>query len=85
MLSTATTMTAEEAATLLAQFVNTRMDPAYFLTWQVPLWLGITTQLQNKNTEMAQALRPCILAGMTEADMALSAAVTGIETCYLHQ
>lgn len=87
MLSTATTMTAEEAATLLAQFANiTRMDPAYYSNLAsaiVDLGNNYATT-EQKITEMAQGIAASAsLAGMTEADMvALSAAVTslGIET-----
>ena len=87
MLATATTMTAEEGATLLAQFANiTRMDPAYYSNLAstiVDLGNNYATT-EQKITEMAQGIAASAsLAGMTEADMvALSAAVTslGIET-----
>ena len=87
MLSTATTMTAEEGATMLAQFANiTRMDPSYYSNLAstiVDLGNNYATT-EQKITEMAQGIAASAsLAGMTEADMvALSAAVTslGIET-----
>ena len=87
MLATATTMSADEAATLLAQFANiTRMDPAYYSNLAstiVDLGNNYATT-EQKITEMAQGIAASAsLAGMSEADMvALSAAVTslGIET-----
>lgn len=87
MLSTATTMTAEEGATMLAQFANiTRMDPSYYSNLAsaiVDLGNNYATT-EQKITEMAQGIAASAsLAGMSEADMvALSAAVTslGIET-----
>ena len=87
MLATATTMTAEEAATLLAQFANiTQMDSAYYSNLAstiVELGNNFATT-EQKITQMAQGIAAAgSLAGMSEADMvALSAAVTslGIET-----
>lgn len=87
MLATATTMTAEEGATLLAQFANiTRMDPSYYSNLAsaiVALGNNYATT-EQKITEMAQGIAASAsLAGMSEADMvALAAAVTslGIET-----
>lgn len=87
MLATATTMTAEEGATLLAQFANiTRMDPSFYSNLAsaiVALGNNYATT-EQKITEMAQGIAASAsLAGMSEADMvALAAAVTslGIET-----
>lgn len=87
MLATATTMTADEAATMLAQFANiTQMNPAYYSNLAstiVDLGNNYATT-EQKITEMAQGIAASAsLAGMSEADMmALSAAVTslGIET-----
>lgn len=87
MLATATTMSADEAATMLAQFANiTQMDPAYYSNLAstiVDLGNNYATT-EQKITEMAQGIAAAAsLAGMSEADMvALSAAVTslGIET-----
>jgi len=87
MLSTATTMTAEESATMLAQFANiTQMDPSYYSNLAsaiVDLGNNFATT-EQKIIEMAQGIAASAsLAGMSEADMlALSAAVTslGIET-----
>lgn len=87
MLSTATTMTADDAATMLAQFANiTQMDPAYYSNLAsaiVDLGNNYATT-EQKITEMSQGIAASAsLAGMSEADMvALSAAVTslGIET-----
>ncbi|MEN6437016.1 MAG: phage tail tape measure protein [Syntrophobacter sp.] len=87
MLSTATTMTAEAGATLLAQFANiTRMNPDYYSNLAsaiVDLGNNYATT-EQKITEMAQGIAASAsLAGMSEADMvALSAAVSslGIET-----
>lgn len=86
-LSTATTMTADSAATLLAQFANiTQMDPEYYSNLAsaiVDLGNNYATT-EQKITEMSQGIAASAsLAGMSEADMvALSAAVTslGIET-----
>lgn len=87
MLATATTMSADEAATMLAQFANiTQMDPKYYSNLAstiVDLGNNYATT-EQKITEMAQGIAASAsLAGMSEADMvALSAAVTslGIET-----
>lgn len=87
MLATATTMTPEEGATLLAQFANiTQMDPSKYSNLAsaiVDLGNNYATT-EQKITEMAQGIAASAsLAGMSEADMlALSAAVTslGIET-----
>lgn len=87
MLATATTMTAEEGATLLAQFANiTQMDPSFYSNLAsaiVALGNNYATT-EQKITEMAQGIAASAsLAGMSEADMvALAAAVTslGIET-----
>lgn len=87
MLSTATTMSADEAATMLAQFANiTQMDPKYYSNLAstiVDLGNNYATT-EQKITDMAQGIAASAsLAGMSEADMvALSAAVTslGIET-----
>lgn len=87
MLATATTMTADEAATMLAQFANiTRMNPAYYSNLAsaiVDLGNNYATT-EQKITEMSQGIAASAsLAGMSEADMVgLSAAVTslGIET-----
>ncbi len=86
-LGTATTMTANDAATLLAQFANiTRMDPKYYSNLGsaiVDLGNNFATT-EQKITEMSQGIAAAgSLAGMSEADMVgLSAAVTslGIET-----
>ena len=87
MLATATTMTAEEGATLLAQFANiTQMNPSYYSNLAsaiVALGNNYATT-EQKITQMAQGIAASAsLAGMSEADMvALAAAVTslGIET-----
>lgn len=87
MLATATTMTADEAATLLAQFANiTQMDPTYYSNLAstiVELGNNYATT-EQKITQMSQGIAASAsLAGMSEADMvALAAAVTslGIET-----
>lgn len=86
-LSTATTMTAEEGATMLAQFANiTQMDPTYYRNLAsaiVDLGNNYATT-EQKITDMSQGIAASAsLAGMSEADMVgLSAAVTslGIET-----
>ena len=87
MLATATTMTADEAATMLAQFANiTQMDPMYYSNLAstiVDLGNNYATT-EQKITDMAQGIAASAsIAGMSEAEMvALSAAVTslGIET-----
>ncbi len=87
MLATATTMTAEEGATMLAQFANiTQMDPTYYSNLAsavVNLGNNYATT-EQKIIDMAQGIAASAsLAGMTEDQMlGLSAAVTslGIET-----
>lgn len=87
MLATATTMTAEEGATMLAQFANiTQMDPTYYSNLAsavVDLGNNYATT-EQKIINMSQGIAASAsLAGMSEADMlGLSAAVTslGIET-----
>jgi len=87
MLATATTMTADEAATMLAQFANiTQMDPSLYSNLAsavVDLGNNYATT-EQKIVEMGQGIAAAgSLAGMSEADMmGLSAAVTslGIET-----
>ena len=87
MLATATTMAADEAATMLAQFANiTQMDPSQYSNLAsavVDLGNNYATT-EQKIVEMSQGIAASAsLAGMSEADMvALSAAVTslGIET-----
>lgn len=86
-LATATTMTADEAATMLAQFANiTQMDPSQYSNLAsavVDLGNNYATT-EQKIVEMGQGIAASgSLAGMSEADMmGLSAAVTslGIET-----
>ena len=86
-LATATTMTADEAATMLAQFANiTQMDPSNYSNLAsavVDLGNNYATT-EQKIVEMGQGIAASgSLAGMSEADMmGLSAAVTslGIET-----
>ncbi|HWP51644.1 MAG TPA: phage tail tape measure protein [Clostridia bacterium] len=87
MLATATTMTAEESATMLAQFANiTQMDPQYYdelASAIVDLGNNYATT-EQKITDMSQGIAASAsLAGMSEADMlGLSAAVSslGIES-----
>ena len=87
MLATATTMTADEAATMLAQFANiTQMDPSQYSNLAsavVDLGNNYATT-EQKIIDMGQGIAAAgSLAGMSEADMmGLSAAVTslGIET-----
>ncbi len=87
MLSTATTMTAEEGATMLAQFATiTRMNPQYYSNLAsavVDLGNNYATT-EQKIVDMAQGIAASgSLANMSESDMiGLSAAVTalGIET-----
>ena len=86
-LATATTMTADEAATMLAQFANiTQMDPSQYSNLAsavVDLGNNYATT-EQKIIDMGQGIAAAgSLAGMSEADMmGLSAAVTslGIET-----
>ncbi len=87
MLSTATTMTADNAATMLAQFANiTQMDASYYpnLGSSIVALGNNYATTEQKITDMAQGIAASAsLANMSEADMvALSAAVTslGIET-----
>jgi len=87
MLATATTMTAEEGATMLAQFANiTQMDPTYYSNLaSAVVGLGNNyATTEQKIVDMSQGIAASAsLAGMSEADMlGLSAAVTslGIET-----
>ena len=87
MLATATTMTAEEGATMLAQFAGiTQMNPSQYSNLAsaiVDLGNNFSTT-EQKIIDMSQGIAASAsLAGMSEADMvALSAAVTslGIET-----
>lgn len=86
-LATATTMTADEAATMLAQFANiTQMDAGQYSNLAsavVDLGNNYATT-EQKIVEMGQGIAASgSLAGMSEADMmGLAAAVTslGIET-----
>lgn len=86
-LATATTMTADEAATMLAQFANiTQMNPGQYKNLAsavVDLGNNYATT-EQKIIDMGQGIAAAgSLAGMSEADMmGLSAAVTslGIET-----
>ena len=86
-LATATTMTADEAATMLAQFANiTQMDAGKYSNLAsavVDLGNNYATT-EQKIVEMGQGIAASgSLAGMSEADMmGLAAAVTslGIET-----
>lgn len=86
-LATATTMTADEAATMLAQFANiTQMNPNKYSNLAsavVDLGNNYATT-EQKIIDMGQGIAAAgSLAGMSEADMmGLSAAVTslGIET-----
>lgn len=87
MLATATTMTADEGATMLAQFANiTQMDPSMYSNLASSIvYLGNNyATTEQKITEMSQGIAASAsLAGMSEADMlGLSAAVSslGIET-----
>lgn len=83
MLATATTMTAEEGATLLAQFANiTQMDPSFYsnLASSIVALGNNYATTEQKITEMSQGIAASAsLAGMSEADMvALSAAVSSL-------
>ena len=87
MLSTATTMTADEGATMLAQFANiTQMDQSQYdeLASAIVALGNSYATTEQKITEMSQGIAASAsLAGMSEADMlGLSAAVSslGIET-----
>lgn len=83
MLATATTMTAEEGATMLAQFANiTQMDPSYYSNLAsavVELGNNFATT-EQKIMDMSQGIAASAsLAGMSESDMlGLSAAVTSL-------
>lgn len=82
-LATATTMTAEEGATMLAQFANiTQMDPSYYSNLAsavVDLGNNFATT-EQKIIDMSQGIAASAsLAGMSESDMlGLSAAVTSL-------
>lgn len=86
-LSTATTMTAQEGATMLAQFANiTQMDPANYerlASATVDLGNNFATT-EQKIIDMSQGMAASAsLAGMSEADiLGLSAAISslGIES-----
>ncbi len=87
MLSTATTMAADEGATMLAQFANiTQMDQSMYdeLASAIVALGNSYATTEQKITEMSQGIAASAsLAGMSEADMlGLSAAVSslGIET-----
>lgn len=87
MLSTATTMAADEGATMLAQFANiTQMDQTQYdeLASAIVALGNSYATTEQKITEMSQGIAASAsLAGMSEADMlGLSAAVSslGIET-----
>ncbi len=87
MLSTATTMAADEGATMLAQFANiTQMDPSKYsnLASAIVALGNSSATTEQKITEMAQGIAASAsLAGMSEADiLGLSAAVSslGIES-----
>lgn len=82
-LSTATTMTAQEGATMLAQFVNiTQMDPANYerlASSVVDLGNNFATT-EQKIIDMSQGMAASgSLAGMSEADiLGLSAAISSL-------
>ncbi len=87
MLSTATTMAADEGATMLAQFANiTQMDQTQYdeLASAIVALGNSYATTEQKITEMSQGIAASAsLAGMSEADMlGLSAAVSslGIES-----
>ncbi len=87
MLSTATTMAADEGATMLAQFANiTQMDADYYdeLASAIVALGNTYATTEQKITEMSQGIAASAsLAGMSEADMlGISAAVSslGIES-----
>ncbi len=83
MLATATTMTADEGATLLAQFANiTQMNPAFYSNLASTIvYLGNNyATTEQKITGMSQGIAASAsLAGMSEADMlGLAAAVSSL-------
>lgn len=83
MLETATTMTADEAATLLAQMTSiTRMDPAFYsnLGSSVVALGNNYSTTEQKIISMGQGIASSAsLANMSEADiMGMSAAVTSL-------
>lgn len=83
MLSTATSMTADEGATMLAQFANiTKMDPAMYsnLASSIVSLGNSYATTEQKITDMAQGIAASAsLAGMSEADMVgISAAVSSL-------
>ena len=87
MLSTATTMAADEGATMLAQFANiTQMDSSKYsnLASTIVALGNSYATTEQKITEMSQGIAASAsLAGMSEADMlGISAAVSslGIES-----
>lgn len=87
MLSTATTMAADEGATMLAQFANiTQMDPSKYsnLASAIVALGNSYATTEQKIAEMSQGIAASAsLAGMSEADMlGISAAVSslGIES-----
>lgn len=82
-LGTATTMTANDGATMLAQFANiTRMDPALYenLGSTVVALGNECATTEQKITEMSQGIAASgSIANMSEADiMGISAAVTSV-------
>lgn len=83
MLSTATTMTAQEGATMLAQFANiTQMDPANYerlASATVDLGNNFATT-EQKIIDMSQGMAAsATLAGMSEPDiLGLSAAISSL-------
>lgn len=82
-LGTATNMTAEEAATMLAQFANiTRLDPSEYeaLGSSIVALGNNTATTEDKIVRMSQGIAASAdLAGMSEADIvALAASVTSL-------
>jgi len=83
MLGTATNMTADEAATMLAQFASiTGMDPAFYMNLgSAIVALGNSYATTERNiADMSQTIAAAgSIAGMSEADIvAISAAVTSL-------
>lgn len=83
MLSTATTMSADEAATMLAQFANiTQMDPAEYKNLASAIvYLGNNSATtEQKITDLAQGIAASgDIAGMSEADIVgIAAAVSSL-------